>query len=124
MAEDSQKNVPRMPAGVERDLSDFQSLQRQLQNVLIQKQQMQIGLEEVKSALASVEETTGDVYKAAGGLLLSTTKENAKKELAEKKEMFELRISQISKQETALSAKLTDLKGKIESAAKKMQGGS
>lgn len=124
MAEDSQKNIAKIPAGVERDLADFQNLQRQLQNVLIQKQQMQIGLEEVKSALAAVEETTGDVYKAAGGLLLSTTKESAKKELSEKKEMFELRVGQVTKQETALSTKLTDLKSKIESAAKKMQGGS
>ncbi len=122
MAENPQKGAKmQVPADVERDVADYQNLQRQLQSVLIQKQQMQIALEEVKSALESVEGTTGDVYKAAGGLLLSTTKEAAKKELVDKKEMFDLRIGQITKQETALSTKLNDLKTKLEAAAKRMQ---
>ncbi len=125
MAESLQKaGRPQVSPEVEKDFADFQNAQRQLQNVLVQKQQMQIGLEEVKGALESVEGTTGDVYKVAGGLLLSTTKESAKKELADKKEMFELRMGQFSKQEASLTARLTELKGKIEVAAKKMQQAS
>ncbi|MBM3229796.1 prefoldin subunit beta [Candidatus Parvarchaeota archaeon] len=109
-----------LPADIEQQVREFQQLQRTLQTVVAQKQQLTFQIEEIKLAAQSVNSATGMLFKAAGGLLIQISPEFAKKELSEKQESFELRLTMLGKQEKQLSEKAAGLKATLEAALKKM----
>ena len=101
------------PQQVQQWLSQAQMYQQQLQQVLVQKEQIKLQLAEVKKALEELEKTKEDVYKIAGPILVKTTKEDIKKDLQEKSELFELRVKTLEKGETKLKSQFEELKEKI-----------
>ena len=108
----------------EKQVGEFQNLQRQLQMVSVQKQQLQLQLEEIRLASDELGKSKGAVFKAAGNMLFETTKEEAEKEMKERKEALDMRIGVLSKQEEKTKARLTELKPKLDAAIKKQQGSS
>lgn len=102
-----------------RQIMEFQNAQRQLEALLLQKQQILLQLEEIRVAGEELEKGEGKIYRGVGTLLLQSTKEETKKDLGEKKELLDLRMKTLSKQEEMLRKRWNELKGKIESAAKK-----
>ena len=75
---------------MERQIMYLQNLEKQFQSVLIQKQQMELQLNEIGLALEELGKTKEkNVYKSVGGLLIKTTTEEAKKDLEEKEKLFE-----------------------------------
>jgi len=103
---------------IEKQIGEFQNLQRQLQMVSVQKQQIQIQLEEIKLASEELGKSKGAVFKAAGNMLFETSKDEAEKELKERKEALDTRVSMLSKQEEKIRARLTELKPKLDAALK------
>ena len=101
------------PQQVQQWLSQAQMYQQQLQQVLVQKEQMKLQLVEIKKALEEVEKTKEDVYKIAGPILVKSTKEDIKKDLDEKSELFELRVKTLEKGESKLKSQFEELKEKI-----------
>ena len=82
-------------------IQQLQLLEQNLQNLSAQKQQFQSQLFELEGALKEIE-TTHQAYKIIGGIMVLTEKEQLKKELSEKKELLDLRISSVDKQENQI----------------------
>lgn len=104
----------RNTAELQKQLSEFQDMQRQLQMSVGQRQQLILQIEEIKLAEAELAKTEKDIYRAIGPLLVQTSKTEASGDLKEKKELFEMRVSVLSKQEEKLRPKLDELRKKLE----------
>jgi prefoldin beta subunit len=91
-------------------LQELQMGEQNLQNFLLQKQAFQAGLNETSSALEEIKKSKGDIYKITGQIMLKTTKKDIEKELKEKKQVLELRIKSIEKQEKIFREKLDKLR--------------
>jgi len=68
---------------------------------------------EIDNALAELEKTKEDVYKAAGPILIKSSKADVKKDLSEKKEIIDVRVKTLEKGEEKLKKQFEDLKEKI-----------
>ena len=85
----------------EEKLKQLQMLEQNLQQILMQKQAFQGQLIEVDSALAEIEKAKTS-YKIIGNVMVEAKKDDLTKELKEKKESAELRITSLDKQEEKL----------------------
>ena len=101
----------------EQKINELQMLEMNMQQFARQKQQFQAQLMEIESALNELS-ATDSAYKIVGNIMVKSTKEDLNKDLASKKEMLELRIKSIEKQESAIKQKAEKLQkevlGKIE----------
>lgn len=113
--------VPASEKTLQDEIVEFQALQRQLQATIMQKQQYSVQLEEIKLADEELEKSAGMIYRAIGSIIVQTKKEDAKKDLSEKKETFEMRVGVLAKQEDKLRKRLLELREKLESAVEKEQ---
>jgi len=93
----------------QKKIGQLQLLEQNLQTFLMQKQGFQSQLIEIESALEEIEKTD-TTYKIIGNIMVSVNKDDLKKELAEKKEMLDMKIKTVEKQE-----------GKIKETAAKTQ---
>ncbi|MEM2138332.1 MAG: prefoldin subunit beta [Candidatus Anstonellaceae archaeon] len=106
----------RNPSELQKQLSEFQQLQQQLQTLANQKQQLIFQVEEIKLAEESLGKTEKAVYRSIGPLLVETTKSDASADLKEKKELFEMRVSVLQKQEDKLRPRFDELRASLEKA--------
>jgi prefoldin beta subunit len=86
-------------------LEDLQMIEQAMQNLLLQKQIFQLELSETENALNNLKDVKGEVYKIVGDLMFKAEKESLKKELEHKKELLELRMKSIEKQEEDFNKK-------------------
>ena len=96
----------------EKKIEQLQLYEQGLQNFLVQKQQFQMQLVEIESALRELE-TTNEAYKLVGNIMVSSKKEDLKKELSSKKETVELRIKTFEKQESQIKEKSDKLRTEV-----------
>ncbi len=96
----------------EHKIQQLTLLEQNLQNLIMQKQSFQIQLLEIESALKELEKTQ-EAYKIVANIMVKGDKEQLKKELNEKKEILELRISTIEKQEKKLKQKASALQEEV-----------
>ncbi|MGC9116036.1 MAG: prefoldin subunit beta [Conexivisphaera sp.] len=99
-------------------LSKYEQLQASLQSILVQKQQVEVELAEVRAALEELEKAPADaeVFKQAGMILVRADRERLKAELIERKELAETRKNILEKQEERLKENLKDIQNKIREA--------
>ncbi|MBD3318684.1 prefoldin subunit beta [Candidatus Woesearchaeota archaeon] len=90
-------------------VAELTRIDQNLQQFLAQKQQFQSQLVEIDNALSELEGSEKS-YKIVGNIMVSTTKERLQKELGDKKEVLELRIKAVEKQEEQLKAKADELR--------------
>jgi len=83
-------------------VQQLQHLQQNLQALLAQKQQLQGQLMELESAVGELK-TTEKAYRIIGKFMLATSKETLANDLQEKKEVAELRVQSVEKQEEKLN---------------------
>jgi len=103
----------------EQKIGQLQMFEQSLQSFLGQKQQFQVQLVEVESALNELDNTE-KAYKIVGNIMVETDKNELKAELQSKKEMLELRIKSIEEQENSLFEKVSNLREElIENNSKK-----
>jgi|SRR3989338_340047 len=96
----------------EKKIEQLQLYEQSLQNFLAQRQQFQIQLIEIESALRELEKTD-KAYKLVGNIMVSSKKDDLKKELLSKKETTELRIKSMEKQESQIKEKATKLRTEV-----------
>jgi prefoldin beta subunit len=101
-----------IPKETEQKISQLQLYEQNMQNFLMQKQQFQLQIVETESALKEIEKTK-EAYKIIGGIMVSCKKEDLKKELNSKKEIAELRVKSLEKQETQIKEKATKLQAEV-----------
>lgn len=96
-------------------LIELQTFQQQMQTIIMQKESLNIQNTEIARALEELKKsTTEDVYKAVGPILIKSTKKDLDKELTEKKEIIDLRLKSLQKQEDRIKEKLKEVQGKFE----------
>ena len=96
----------------EEKLNQLQLIEQNSQQYLAQKQQFQAQLIEIESAISELEKTEKS-YKIIGNIMVKTDKNELKKELEKKKEMFELRVKTLEKQEEKLKTKAKDIQKEV-----------
>ena len=102
----------------EQKIGQLQMFEQSLQSFLGQKQQFQIQLVETESALNELD-STEKAYKIIGNIMVETDKNELNVELQSKKEMLELRIKTMEKQEAQVREKASKLQSEILTKIKK-----
>lgn len=99
-------------------IEELRILESNIQNLISQRQNVQIEINEIENALAELEDYDDEIYKFVSGLLIKSKKEEVLKELKEKKKVAEMKISTFEKQEALLEEKIDEVKNKIYSLQK------
>jgi len=97
---------------IEKKIEQLQLYEQTLQSFLAQRQQFQAQLIETESALKELE-TTDKAYKLIGNILVSSSKEDLRKELSSKKEVMEIRIRTMEKQESQIKEKASKIRSEV-----------
>lgn len=113
-----------LPPSVQESIGRIQQLQNQLQSVLVRKQQYELELREVEKALGEVEKASSDskVYKVVGGFLVQVSRDQAVQELRDRKELLELHIRTLAKQEGLLKEQIDKLRDEVNRELAKLRG--
>ncbi|MEM4598541.1 MAG: prefoldin subunit [Candidatus Diapherotrites archaeon] len=110
MAEEQQK---------QQRIIEFQKSREQLLSLGARKQQLQMQLAIVDSALGELKDSKQEkVYKLVGNIMIEKNTKDAEKELKELKEQLESKIDTMQKQEDSLINRLNKLKSQIEAKEK------
>lgn len=96
----------------ENKLNQLQMLEQSMQNMLMQKQQFQLQQVETESALKELEKVD-EAYKIIGNIMVLSKKTDLKEDLTSKKEIIELRIKTMEKQEAQLRDKASKLQNEV-----------
>jgi prefoldin beta subunit len=93
-----------------RKIHELQILEQNLQNVLLQKQAFMLELNETNLALEELKNAEKEVYKIVGQVMFKTSKEDTEKDLKSKKEILELKSKNLEKQESVFKDRLIKLR--------------
>ncbi|MEL9991786.1 MAG: prefoldin subunit beta [Thermoproteus sp.] len=117
--------MAQLPPSLQDLVNRFQQAQNQLQSVLLRKQQYEAELRDVEKALSEIEKLAQDakIYKSVGNFLLQTSRDVALQELKERKELLELHIKTLSRQESMLREQLDKLRDDINKELARLRGG-
>ena len=96
----------------EEKIAQLQLLEQNLQNTLMQKQHFQSDLMEAENALNEID-TAEEVYKIVGNIMISKKKEDLKKELDSKKEITNIRIKNLEREESKVREKASALQKEV-----------
>lgn len=107
-----------MSKETEQRIAQLQLMEQSLQNLMVQKQQFQAQLMEIESALEELAKTDS-AYKIVGNIMVKNTKEELDKDLKSKKEMIEIRIKTLEKQEKQIKEKVSTTKEEVMKKLKK-----
>jgi len=94
-------------------IQHLQILEHNLQNFLLQKQAFQFELNETENALKEIEKTKEDVFKIVGQVMIKSSKAEIEKELKQKKDILDLRIKSLEKQESHFKEESEKLKEEV-----------
>ena len=110
------EEISKLPPQVQQRLLRLQQLQQTLQAVLTQKQQLELELSEVEQALSELEKLTDAavIYKSIGSLLVKSKKTKVTTELNERRDLLNMRINVLGKQEERLRSQVKDLQTKLQ----------
>lgn len=98
-------------------INQLQLLQQNLQNIALQRQQMQEQISELESALSELK-TTDKAYKIVGRIMIAAGKDELLKELQSQKDLSQARLNSFIKQEEKLQENLQNLQKDVLSELK------
>jgi len=104
-----------LPPEIQQQVVKYQQLQTQLNQVLSEKSIIEQELREINRALDILKNVPddADIYRSAGHLLVKINKSDAEKELTERKEILELRLKTLGRQESLLRQQLAEIQSKL-----------
>jgi prefoldin beta subunit len=104
-----------IPPWLQEQVGRLQQLQQNLQSIMLQKQHLESEHLETERALEVIQKASDDdtVYKAAGSILVKSTKSALVSELGEKKELANTRLTVLTKQEARIKENLKEAETKI-----------
>tara|TARA_Y100000310_G_scaffold302635_1_gene340183 strand:+ start:27763 stop:28104 length:342 start_codon:yes stop_codon:yes gene_type:complete len=97
----------------EQKIAQLQLMEQNLQNFLMQKQNFQTQLLEIDTAITELDKTKEDAYKIVGNVMIKEKKENLIKDLKSKKEVLDLRLKTLDKQESKIKEKATEMQQEV-----------
>lgn len=89
-------------------VNQLQLVQQNLQNILFQKQQLELQRTELDSAITELS-TTDKAYKIVGKIMIASSATMIEQDLQQKKEIIDLRLRNFVKQEEKLQKNLEEL---------------
>jgi len=95
-------------------LREYESMEKQLQSILLQVNQLKLQLSEIDLATKSLDNAKDDIYRSVGSIMIKTTKEDALKDLNNKKEMFEVRLASLERQQQDLGGKVSGMRTELQ----------
>ena len=107
-----------MGKDLQEKIAKLQALEQSMQQYVMKRQQFAQKRIEVDAALKEIENAP-EMYKIIGNIMVKTDKESLSKELSERKEMADLRIKTLEKQESKLSERVEELKAQVMKELKK-----
>ena len=100
-------------------VAQFQIMQQQLQNLLLQKESLKLNVMEIDRAVEELEKSKDKTaYKITGSIMISKPVEDIKKDLTDTKEALNVRLSSLEKTEKRLTDKLKELQDKLKEMLK------
>jgi prefoldin beta subunit len=104
-----------LPPQVQNQIAQLQQLQQQHQAVVTQRSQIEVLLREIEAALKELEKSSEDsvIYKSVGEILFKADKQKLLEELKERKDMMELRLKTMSKQEERIQGRFNQLQEQL-----------
>ena len=87
-------------------------LEQRLQSLAMQKQTFQTQSMESDNALREIDNSE-DTYKVVGNVMISVEKTELKKELTSKKEMADMKVTNLEKEEKKLREEATELQKEV-----------
>ena len=116
-------NVGQLPPNIQEKISRLQQLQNTLQQLILQKQRLDLERNESERALKTLDDVTSEtkVYKSAGAILVEKDLDDVVKELKERLDFLEMRSKVLTKQEGNTRKRLTSIQ---ESLQKELNLGS
>ena len=97
-------------------IQELQGIEHALQHISMQKQGVQVELNEAVNALNEIKKSKDDVYRVLGGIMVKADIPALSKELEEKKKVLEIRIQSIEKQEKETAEKSQKLRETVTKA--------
>lgn len=96
-------------------VEELQLIEQSLQNLMMQKQMFQMELVETTNALEELKKLKAkeEVFKIVGTIMIKSEKEDIEKELSRKKDLINMRITAIEKQEDGLKNKLIEKREEV-----------
>lgn len=109
-----------MPKTQEEKIQELQIIEQNFQTLLLQKQKFQAQLLEISNAISELKISgKKEAYKIIGTIMVESDKENLITDLSSQKEILELRIKNIEKQENLVKDKEEKLQSDIMKDIKK-----
>lgn len=104
-----------LPPQVQNQLAQLQQVQQQAQMLIGQKNQVSMMLKDTEMALKELEKLDEDsiIYKNVGEILIKANKNKTLEELTEKKDMLDLRLKTLSRQEERVQNRYKQLQEQI-----------
>lgn len=82
----------------------------------MQRQSVEIELNEVTTALTEVKSSTGDIYRVVSSIMMKVQKDKVLHDLEQKKQVLTLRFQTLDKQQKLLEEKAQGLREELNSA--------
>ena len=104
-----------LPPQIQNQLAQLQQLQQQAQAVMTQKSQIEGLIRETEAALKELEKSPDDaiIYKSVGELLFKSEKPKLLEELKERKDMMDIRLKTMAKQEERIQGRFNQLQEQL-----------
>lgn len=109
-----------MNAETQEKINQLQNAEQSINALLAQKQQFQSQGLEIDNALSHIKDSD-KVFRIIGNIMVASSKDTVKKELEEKKEIIELRLKSIDKQEEKHRNKANELQQQVLKEMKKSE---
>ncbi|MEE8322896.1 MAG: prefoldin subunit beta [Candidatus Bathyarchaeia archaeon] len=105
-----------LPPQLQEQLVRLQQLQQTYQVIMSQRQQLDREQLEVNRALGELEKMSEKdiVYKSLGAILVKSTRKKLIEELTERKELLDMRIKVITKQQSRTEEQLKELQQRVQ----------
>lgn len=97
----------------EQKIAQLQIYEQNLQNFFIQRQTFQNQVLEIDNALKELKDTKEDTYKLVGNIMLKKSKDDLIKDLKSLKEVLDLRVKNIEKQEKSIKDKTKGMRDEV-----------
>lgn len=94
-------------------IEELRVFEQHLQNLLAQKQMIQIEMQEILNAMSEISKTKDNVYKILGGIMIKADKTELTKELEERKKFAKIRLDAIEKQERNVEERINKVNKEI-----------
>jgi len=94
-------------------IQELQSYEQSFQSILMQKQAFQMELNETENAFSEILKSDDQVFKTMGNIMVKVNKGDIEKELKHKKDMLQLRLKSIEKQEEDLNRKVEEIREEV-----------